>query len=257
MEEIKMQAVKYLERIGLSCDRCEVSLDFLKKIQEAHIYSVPYENIDILNGVPISLKTEDIYDKIVERKRGGYCFELNALLSWLLSELGYSVESYFARFWRAESTTPLRRHRVLGVKLGEDRYIVDVGIGSPAPRFPLILKEGLVQEGFGESYRFEYEKELGWVLYELTHGEWKRYFSFTEEWQFDIDFIQPSFYCEKHPDSIFNKGLIVAMKTPNGRKCIDKDCFKRFVGRELVEIKEGLSSDEIKEILSLEFGIVV
>ena len=257
MEEFKMQAVKYLERVGLSHKGCDGSLDFLKKLQEAHIYSVPYENVDIVNGVHVSLEIEDIYEKIVERKRGGYCFELNALFAWLLSKIGYSVESYFARFWRGESKTPLRRHRVLGVTIGEEKYIVDVGIGSPAPRFPLLLKAGLVQEGFGESYRFEYEKELGWVLYEQTHGEWKRYFSFTEEWQFDIDFIQPSFYCEKHPDSIFNKGLIVAVKTPDGRKSIDKNCFKRFVGRELAEIRDGLSSDEIKEILSLEFGIVV
>ncbi len=252
-----MEINAYLERIGLSCENPTPSLELLYKIQEAHIYSVPYENVDILRGIPISLKIEDIYNKIVERKRGGYCFELNALLSWLLSGLGYRVESYFARFLRGESQIPVRRHRVLGVYIDGERYIVDVGIGSPAPRFPLKLKAGEVQEGFGESYRFEFEDSLGWVLYELRHGEWQRYFSFTEEPQLDIDFIQPSFYCEKHPDSIFNRSLMVAIKTPHGRKTLDGNTYKEFSGAELSLIKEGLSDEELVSVLREKFGIIL
>jgi len=233
------------------------SPELLADIQAAHIYSVPYENLDIIRGVPISLRIEDIYRKIVERRRGGYCFELNSALSWLLSELGFHVESYFARFLRGETEIPVRRHRVLGVYLGKERYVVDVGIGSPAPRFPLLLREGLVQEGFSESYRFQREEGLGWVLYELRHGEWQRYFSFTEEPQLDIDFIQPSFYCEKHPDSIFNRAEMVAIKTPTGRRSLDGRTYKEFSGAELSLIKEGLSDEELVSVLREKFGIIL
>ena len=72
----------------------------------------------------------------------------------LLTNLGYSTESYFPRFWRGESGVPIPRHRVIAVKIQGEKYITDVGIGSAAPRVPLLLCEGLVQESYGESYRF-------------------------------------------------------------------------------------------------------
>ena len=253
-----MDIKKYLNRIGISeCDEMNVNLDLLKKLQTAHITSVPYENLDIIYGKAISLNEEDIYDKIVTRHRGGYCFELNALYEKLLLGLGFQAESFFARFLRGQTGIPVRRHRVIVVTLGGERYMVDVGIGSPSPREPLLLKEGLVQECFGESYRFEREEFLGWVLYEMHDGIWQKYLSFTEEKQLDIDFIQPSFYCEKHPDSIFNKQNMVALKTSTGRKTVDGNTFKIFEGANLVYIKEKLTRAELDEILSKEFGIVL
>ena len=251
-----MNIKKYLARIGISeCEEMNVNLDLLKTLQTAHITSVPYENLDIIYGKAISLDEEDIYDKIVTRHRGGYCFELNALYEKLLLGLGFQVESFFARFLRGQTEIPVRRHRVLVVTLGAERYMADVGIGSPSPRAPLLLKSGITQECFGECYRFEREEFLGWVLYEMRDGKWQRYLSFTEEKQLDIDFIQPSFYCEKHPASIFNRQIMVAIKTPTGRKTIDGDVFKIFEGAELVYIKEKLEKSELEEILSAEFGI--
>lgn len=251
-----MDVKRYLERIDISeYEELNANLDLLKKLQSAHIMNVPYENIDIISGKAISLDEADIYDKIVTRHRGGYCFELNALFEKLLLGLGFRVESYFARFLRGQDAVPVRRHRVLVVTLGDEKYMADVGIGSPSPRVPLLLKAGITQEYFGECYRFEREDFLGWVLYEKHEGSWRKYLSFTEEKQLDIDFIQPSFYCEKHPDSIFNKALMVAIKTPSGRKTVDKDVFKIFEGNSLVYIKENLTDTELEEILSAEFGI--
>src|SRR5690606_20497919 len=85
----------YLQRIGYEgpLDR---SAKTLAQLQYCHLHTVPYENLDILRGVPISLELEDLFDKIVVRRRGGYCFELNALFGWLLRELGYPVTDYFA-----------------------------------------------------------------------------------------------------------------------------------------------------------------
>ena len=155
-----MDTKRYLERIGITCEELPTpSYEWLRELQLSHIYSVPYENIDIIEGVPLSLDTEAIYEKIVERGRGGYCFELNALFEKLLASLGFNTVSYFARFWRGEEGIPHRRHRVIAVFLNGKTYISDVGIGSPAPRIPLLLSEGLVQECFGESYRFERDEK--------------------------------------------------------------------------------------------------
>ena len=246
----------YFRRIGLP-EETEVSLtgEFLGKVQYRHVLSVPYENLDIVDQRPLSLDPSDLYDKIVVRHRGGYCFELNALLAAFLKELGFGVRSYFARYLRGESSIPVRRHRVLVAEAEDGAYLVDVGIGQTAPRYPLLLQEGLVQTQGKECYKFERDPQLGFVLMEIYHGEWRPYFSFTEDVALDIDFIQPSFYCEKHPDSPFNKTVMVAIKTPEGRKSIDDRTYKEFRGEELVCVEENCNDARRSAILAEHFGI--
>ena len=84
MEKIK----KYFQRIGLEMPE-EIVPDskLLKELQFAHCTSVPYENLDILRGIPLSLEIDDLYEKVVVRGKGGFCFELNGLFAWLLEQL--------------------------------------------------------------------------------------------------------------------------------------------------------------------------
>ncbi len=253
-----MDVEKYLARIGISSDIPRVpTYEFLKELQLAHLYSVPYENIDIINGVPINLEIEKIYEKIVVGRRGGWCFELNCLFSALLFELGFNTKNYLARFWRGEEGIPIHRHRVTAVFVNGKTYISDVGIGSVSPRIPLLLEPGLVQEYFGESYRFEKEADFGWVLYEFRHGVWERYFSFTDEPHYDADFVAISYFCEHHFTSKFNKSYIVALKTKTGRKCVDGHDFKEFSGNELIRTEENMSEERTRELFFGEFGLKV
>ncbi len=251
---IKKEA--YFKRIGLPENtKIEYTSEFLKKIQYQHVINVPYENLDILNNRPISLEANDLYNKIILKNRGGYCFEVNALLKAFLIELGFKVTSYFARYLRGEKTIPVRRHHVLKVEASDGTFIMDVGIGQTAPRYPLLLKEGVIQNQGNETYKFIKDAQLGWVLMEDNNGQWGKYFSFTEDVALDIDFIQPSFYCEKHPDSPFNKTNIVAIKTPDGRKAINDHDFKIFAGGELTYIEENCTDERIFEILKEHFKI--
>ena len=174
----------------------------------------------------------------------------------LLSELGFKTRSYFARFLKGEKEIPVRRHRVVVTECGGKRYVVEVGIGIEAPRVPLLLEEEIEQDCEGGSFRFSKDDFLGWVLQEKVGDEWIPYYSFSEEEQLDIDFIQPSFYCEKHPASPFNKSPMVAIKTPNGRRAINDHDYKVFQGGELIYIEEGISDVRLYEILKTEFGIV-
>ena len=245
------------ERLGLPEDT-EVSLtyDFLCELQRRWVLSVPYENLDILSGIPISLDPEQLYGKLILRRRGGYCFESNCLLSHILKQLGFRVKDYLARFLRGESGIPVRRHRVLAVTAEGATYICDVGVGQIAPRCPVKLEEGIVQEQCGEKYRFLRHATLGWVLEEYhARDGWRALFAFTEEEQLEIDFIQPSFYCEHHPDSPFNKSVMVAIKTPDGRKTVSGREYKVFRGSELLSLEENLSDARLSEILKTEFGI--
>ena len=250
-----MDTTAYLGRIGLDASDVSHTYEFLEKLQRHHICAIPYENLDILNGIPLSLDAEALYDKIVTRHRGGYCFELNGALTALLRALGFSVTEYTARFLKNETTIPVRRHRVVVVACEGERYVCEVGIGQNAPRFPLLLQEGAVQYGDGEAYKLEKEPFLGWVIYELREDAWRPYYAFTEEEQLPIDFIQPSFYCEKHPDSPFHQSVMVAIKTSYGRRAVNGRDYKVFRGDELVSIEENISDERLYEILREFFGI--
>ena len=252
---MELDVKAYLARIGLRRSDISLDLEFLKKVQYAHILTVPYENLDILNGIPLSLDKHDLFDKMVNRHRGGYCFEVNGLLSFILKGIGFRVHNYAARYLRGATEIPVRRHRVLVVEAEGTRYLCDVGIGQVAPRLPLKLEEGTIQEQFGEFYRFEKDPLLGWKLCDFHNGEWRPFYSFTEEEQLNIDFIQPSFYCEKHSESPFNKAIMVAIKTEKGRKTLDDRVYKEFVGDELIYIEENISDIRLYELLETEFGL--
>lgn len=245
----------YFERLGLSLpDQVIPDSQLLAKIQYAHCTRIPYENLDIIRNVPLSLDYEKLFDKIIVKKRGGYCFELNGLLGWLLRELGYQVTDYMARYLRGETTIPMRRHRVLKVIATDGTWLCDVGIGEVAPRLPIRMEEGLVQEQFGESYRLNREPFLGWTLSDLHHGQWRNFYAFTEEPQLNIDFIAPSFYCEKHPDSPFTTQEMFSLKTADGRITLDGNVFKIFTANG-VEVHQLQTEDEMRQAYA-KFGLV-
>ena len=251
MEKLKIAA--YFKRIGLELpEKIVPDSALLQKLQYAHCTSVPYENLDIIRGIPLSLDPDALYDKVVKQGKGGFCFELNGLFGWLLRELGYEVTDVAARYLRGESSIPMRRHRVLMVRAVDGLWCCDVGIGEVCPRYPLRLEEGLEQPQFDECYRFDKDPFLGWVLMDLHHGEWRRFYSFTEEPQLDVDFIAPTFYCEKHPDSPFFPDEMFSLKTAEGRVTLDGHIYKEFRNGE-VTVKE-LTAAELPEAYA-RFGL--
>lgn len=247
---------KYLQRIGVSTRVREPNLEFLEMIHKAHYMTVPYENLDIIQGLPLDLSTEALYEKIVKHKRGGYCFEINGLFGALLRSLNYDVTDHLARFLLDEQTIPMRRHRVLKVQLPDGAYVCDVGIGIESPRIPLKIVEDEIQnDGFAE-YRFVNEPFLGWVLWQKKLlGEWKKLYSFTDEVQLSVDFLQPSFYCEKSPDSTFNKAPIIALKTNVGLNSYDGKIFRISSKGNIMRSITPKDKVEEQELISELFGL--
>ncbi len=244
----------FFSRIGMD-ENTPVHLNpvFLGRVQTACVTHIAYENLDILSGKPLKLDADNLYEKIVESGRGGYCFELNGLLTGMLSEMGFSVSERFARFLRGEKEIPMRRHRVTVVSLPDGDYFMDIGVGQIAPRLPIKMEDNLVQTQNGEVYRFEKDARHGWILWELHDGEWREYLAIPDDIAYPVDFIQPSFFCENHPDSVFNKQKMIAIKTEAGRKTIDGSTYKVFEGEVLKEIRENLPDCEINERLKNEF----
>ena len=168
----------YLNRIGFTG---APALDFttLHVLQRRHLMTIPYENLDIMRNIPLSLELEDMFKKTILGRRGGYCFELNGLFAWLLRSLGFGVKEYMARFLRDEVEIPMRRHRVLHVSCPEGDYLCDVGVGGMIPRKPVPLALGRVSEEGCERYKLEKEEFFGYVLYEWRHEKWQQLYSFT------------------------------------------------------------------------------
>lgn len=255
-QHIKPEVRAYLDRIGFE-GPLDGGTKLLAELQERHLHTVPYENLDILRRKPLSLEIDALLDKIVVRRRGGYCFELNALFGWLLQELGYSVTNYFARFWRDEpNPPPKRRHQVLKVGVDDAFYLCDVGVGGIVPRKPIRMEEGLVQQQGDETYRLERDSDFGWMLCELKQGEWKRIYSFTEEPQLPKDYTMATYWCENAPDSIFRHNPMVAIRTREGRNTIAGREFRIFTA-EGVHAFTPPTDREYNEALRTYFGIIL
>lgn len=248
-----MDVKKYFDRIGLEMPETVVpNSELLRKLHFAHCTTIPYENLDMIRGIPTSLEEDALFHKIVEEGRGGLCFELNGSFGYLLTALGYKVTDYAARYLRGESTIPMRRHRVMKVEATDGVWLCDVGIGEICQREPIEMVEGLVQEQYGETYKLEKEEGLGWVLWDLYKGNWRKFYSFTEEPQLQVDFIALNFYCEKHPQSPFNKDEMFAVKTADGRKTMDGHVYKEFAGGK-VAVTE-LTEDQLPQAYA-KFGL--
>lgn len=244
----------YLDRIGYS-GPIDTSISTLAKLQECHVHTIPWENLDIVKKIPLSLDITNLIDKIIYRKRGGYCFELNALFGWLLRELGFKTTDLFGRFWREEPITPAkRRHHILQVEINDQKYITDVGVGVKAPYRPLQLVDGLIQEQGDESYRLQRDPCYGWVLYEMKKGQWHSIYSFTEEPNLPQDYITTSYWCENSPDSPFVNHVKMAIRTKEGRNTVAGTEFRIFTSQG-VRTFEPITDEEYSEALHTYFGI--
>ncbi|WP_337103354.1 arylamine N-acetyltransferase family protein [Paenibacillus sp. YIM B09110] len=251
---METKVIAYLKRIGIEGPAAP-TLDTLNRLQYAHLHHIPYENLDVMNGIPISLEIERLFDKIVTRGRGGYCFELNALFGWLLESLGYQVTNYFGRFWRDEEVVPSkRRHHILQVELDGAKYIVDVGAGAASPRWPLRFAADIRQAQQEEAYRLTRDQKFGWMLEEEKGEEWRAIYSFTEEPNLAIDYVTTSYWCSTNPESKFKKAAMLAIRTNEGRNTVGGNEFRIF-NAQGVTVFIPDSQENYKESLRQYFGI--
>ena len=214
-----MDVGTYLERIGHVGGLTPTAAN-LAALVRAHRLRVPYETLDLWHDVRTSLDPEALYDKVVTRRRGGYCFELSGLFAALLRELGYEVQEYAGRWLRnnQQNGVPRRCHRVVCVKTGTGpAKIVDVGLGMPYLPEPLDIVLNLPQTQGGRVYRVVRDAALGYVVETMEpDASWLRLFSFDGAPQLPIDFEYAHWWCETHPDSVFRRGFRVFRLTEDG-----------------------------------------
>ena len=174
----------------------------------------------------------------------------------LLTTLGFSVIQYAARFYNTDGSIQIRRHQILVVSLGAQRYLINVGVRNESPRKALRLCSGQIQSDGICEYRFEKDVFFGWMLLQKEHGkDWAVIYGFTEEPQLDLDYILPSFYCEKHPESTFNKYMKLSIFSGDSNYTIVDGIFQEYRNAKVQFRKHLTNRPEICKILKQYFNL--
>ena len=212
-----MNHSEYLSRIGLTTLPSPTA-DGLRRLQDHHMRHVPFENLDVLLGRPLDLTAAALFNKIVSRNRGGYCFELNTLYAALLSEVGFNPVPMLARVWlRDPVETPTRSHLVNRVIIEGEDWISDVGFGGRAARVPLKIEDGYeVDDGDGR-IRIIKDAEFGYRISRLQDGAWSDQYTVETQAAYRNDILSGNYWTECNPDSHFRQGIGVGLFTPEGR----------------------------------------
>ena len=246
----------YFARINYQGSR-DPSLELLHALTAAHTQSIPFENLDVLLGRPIDLSVDAVFDKLVVKRRGGYCFEQNGLFLHVLKTLGFVVAPLSARvrIQRPRDYLPPRTHVFLRVELDGKSWLTDVGVGGLSLTSAIQLDTHHEQQTPHEPRRIV--REDGRLFHQARFGsEWNDVCEFTLEEMPLIDRELGNWYTSAHPQSSFKARLTVARAAPNGERLtiLNKEFSTRKKdGR--AETTAIHSRSQLLEILDTKFGI--
>jgi N-hydroxyarylamine O-acetyltransferase len=210
------QVCRYLERIGLRGQPAP-TLRTLFGLQRAHLRSVPFENLDIHWQRPLSLADGALFEKIVERRRGGICYELNGLFATLLSTLGFEVNRVSATVFNAQGQPgPDFDHMALLVELERETWLVDVGFGDSFS-LPLRISRRRTQYRSGVGYTLAVDGDE--FIVSAAHPEYR----FHPRPRAIEDFAGMCRFHQTSPDSHFTRKIVCSRATPRGRVTISGD----------------------------------
>ena len=245
----------YLARLGMDAAPA-ADLDGLRRLQLAHLVSIPFENLDIVAGRPMSLALPALQAKIVGARRGGFCYELNGLFAELLRALGFRVALLAAETWSPEAMSwgPPFDHLVLRVDLDRP-YLVDVGFGDSF-REPLPLAAGAEQrDPTGGSFRLT-RSEGRWLLAKRASDDepGSPLFRFDDVPHAGDDFAEACRW-QQESSTFFTRHRVVELLTPGGRRVLFDN---RYLMREVDERSErSVPEAEVPDLLRDQFGLVV
>jgi N-hydroxyarylamine O-acetyltransferase len=206
----------YLARISFA-GRLEATEDCLARLHEAHVGAIPFENVDVVRGLPIALDLPSLTAKLVEGRRGGYCFEHNTLFKAVLDQIGFHSHILTARVRFGGTRIGPRNHMLLKVETRTGAFLADVGFGASGLLRPIPLMPDIVTHVPGAAYRLRHEQAL-WILEgDVGDDAFSDYYAFTLEPQYPVDIEVANHYTATHPSSIFRK-TVTAQLTRTDRR---------------------------------------
>jgi N-hydroxyarylamine O-acetyltransferase len=254
----------YLARIGLSpADATPPDRETLARLQRAHVTTVPFETLSIAGdpfgrreGEGVSVDPEASYRKVVERDRGGFCYELNGPFGRLLSELGYEVDRVAAMVTTDGGAGPPANHLTHVVDL-DRRYVVDVGMGAPTMRRPTPLDGTPRTDGVGVTWRVvgSDRPDADYATQYRGHGdeEWTERYVFADRPRSIDHFEATCEYLATAPESPFTGEPVVTRATDGGHVRLTADAVEYVDGGDRRE--RPLVEAEWFAVLEREFGV--
>ncbi|XP_053434757.1 arylamine N-acetyltransferase 1 [Nycticebus coucang] len=273
-----MDIKAYFERIGYKNSRKKLDLETLTDILQHQIRAVPFENLNIHCGEPMELGLQAIFDQIVRRKRGGWCLQVNHLLYWALSTMGFETMVLGGYVYN----TPAKKyssgmiHLLLQVTIDGRKYIADAGFGRSYQMWePLELVSGQDQPQVPCVFRLTEEDGI-WYLDQIRREQYvpnedflnsdllekntyRKIYSFTLEPRTIEDFESMNIYLQESPSSVFTSKSFCSLQTPEGVHCLVGFTltYRRFSYKDNVDLVEfkTLDEEEIEEVLKNIFSI--
>lgn len=229
----------YLTRIGYE-GALPPSIEVLKQLQKNHLLNIPFENLDIHFGNPIELDIDRIYRKVVDNKRGGFCYELNGLFYELLVALGYKAKRISARVFDSKNGYSKEYdHLTIVVEIDGDEYLTDVGFGE-FTFAPLKVEPDTIQHDERGNFMIDMLDE-NWIRVSKIEGK-----QVVPQYIFkniDRAFSEFSQMCQYHqtsPESHFTQKRLISRPTENGRITITGNRLKIKAG-------EGVTETELED----------
>jgi N-hydroxyarylamine O-acetyltransferase len=245
----------YCTRIGL--DRIgPASLGLLQTVIARHAAAIPFENLDIVLGRPILLDAGSVQAKLVQARRGGYCFEQNTLLRAALERMGFRVTSLMGRVVRGSPPDAIRprTHLLLRVDLPEGAFLADGGYGNLMPTAPLLLDSSDVQQTEHEEYRLQ--PLNGETLLQARLGDaWEGIYRFSDAVTYPIDHEVGSWFTSTRPERMFTANVVVARSPAGCRKTLFNGVFTIRDAANRTQRVDLVTAAALRDTLHEHFGI--
>ena len=246
-----MDVETYLRRIDYDGPR-QPSAASLRALHRQHLFTVPFENLDIPLKNTIHLDLAQLYDKIVVSRRGGFCYELNGLFCELLTAMGFQVQMLSARVRRDDGGFgPEFDHMLLKVQL-EEPWLVDVGFGDSFVD-PIVFHAGGADQVNGHRYSVSPVGDEWQLLREDEKGQVPLY-CFRDVPRQLSDYTGMCHFHQTSPESGFTQRWICSKATPDGRITLTN--MRLIVTRGGNREESLLTTDaEVRRCLRDQFGI--
>jgi len=245
----------YFARIGFG-DRAEAGIATLAALHARHAEAIPFENLAPFLGEPVRLDRASLQDKLVTRRRGGWCFEQNLLFAQVLEAIGFPVRCLAARVrWNVPpGVIGPRSHMLMQVTIAGEPWIADVGFGGQTLTAPLRLVPHVEQPTPHETYRLLPEG-TGFVLEARLADAWNALYFFELHEQQQADYEVSNWYLAHHPQSQFVNGVIAARAAPDRRHALRNTRYAIHHRGGATERREIASVAEFRDVLAGDFRI--
>jgi len=221
-------AQNYLADLNITNDTLDIS--FLNELQSKHIAQYSFNSLSVVLGQELPLDVESLFSKIVQRRRGGYCFEHNKLVFNVLASLNFEVRLLLAKVIYNKEVEVARTHRITLLSFAGDDYIVDAGFGHLGARFPVKIELGLVQYQGDDQWRIIKNSKDEYCYQVFKDGDFFTLYTFDLHNYTESDCLLSHYYSHKHPNAAFVNNLVVCRKFSNEIKSLRNGEYHHIKG---------------------------